>query len=135
MGYLDEHYEKEKQKYSELAEAGSEAFIAYYKERFPDRYKILFEAEEKIEKLRQYGDRELFVVQSGWNGDARLWWRHDNRGYTVDLQFAQTYTKAEMIKWLLKGFKASDKIWSYTHVMDSAIKVSHSQFTNPKYLI
>ena len=135
MKHIHEHYAKERLKYADLAEEGAESFIAYYRETFPENYEALYGAELKMAKLRQYDDKELFVVQSGWNGDSRLWWRLKNRGYTVDLNSAQTYTKKEMIDWLQRDFRDTDRIWSHTHVMDSAIKVSHSQFTNPKFSI
>lgn len=37
----EEHYDMMREDYKDLAEVGAESFIAYYREKFPENYKIL----------------------------------------------------------------------------------------------
>jgi hypothetical protein len=40
---------------------------------------------------------KLYYIQSGWDGNAMLWWRPDAKGYTSNIEEAGRYPAERML--------------------------------------
>lgn len=61
-------------------------------------------------------NKELFYVQTlGYCGNACFWWKHNNKGYTVDIRQAKKFTKQEIINRNLLN-NQEYTIWSCEYI-------------------
>jgi len=58
---------------------------------------------------------ELYYIQNGWVGDARLWWRPNSKGYTIRINEAGKYTKEEALK-IINNRPIEDCAWLCSYV-------------------
>ena len=90
---------------------------------------------ERVNKISKFPDDELFYIQNGFVGNSILWWALQDRGYTSDIDRAQTYTKAEVLKYFLNNSDRQDKIWCASHVQQHIKKHVEHQYLDSQYKI
>ena len=81
----------------------------------------------KINKIRK--EDKQFYIQSGWVGNAILWWGIDSKGYTTEIDKAGRYTYEEAKKIIQRP---DDKAWECKHV-DECLK-AHKRIIDGQYL-
>jgi hypothetical protein len=98
----------------------------------------LIEDKERFEtrktKMQSYLETDMFYIQNGYVGNSILWWALNGSGYTTDLNKAQKYSKAEVIKRFVGG-RSEDKIWLSSHVEQNIRTHVDSQYLDGKYKV
>jgi hypothetical protein len=86
------------------------------------RYELeeVLRKERRVIELNKLPDDEMFYVQDSRNyvGNSVLWWGLGSSGYVTQLDKAQKYTKAEILKDFSNG-RETDIIWRANHVEDN----------------
>ena len=72
---------------------------------------------------------KLYYIQSGYVGNAILWWALESKGYTTEIIKASKFTKEEA-KEIIK--RPQDIAWECNHV-DKTIK-AHKTVIDVQYL-
>ncbi len=83
-------------------------------------------------KIMLFPENELFYVQNGYVGNSVSWWRLENKGYTCDLNYAQKYTRAEILKNFIPG-RHEDRIWAASHVEKHIRQHVDGQYLDNKF--
>lgn len=70
-----------------------------------------------VEINKVIGDQsdDLYYIQSGYVGNAMLWWAQDSRGYTTHFEKAGKFTKKEAIS-NINNKPREDSAWLCSHV-------------------
>ena len=98
--------------------------------------KMIAEIEEALEREPQ-SDEELYYIQTGYVGNAILWWADNSNGYTAHFLKAGKYTKEETMKILNNG-PNQDCGWLCSHVdnhVEAHVMTVESGFLNRDYQI
>jgi len=91
--------------------------------------------EEETEKLNKFPDGTYFYVQSGYVGNCVMWWAKGNRGYQVDIEKAEMYTKDEILNDFIKAGRKDETIWECSHVDANIQKYVDAQYLEAKFKI
>ncbi len=72
---------------------------------------------------------KMYYIQTGYVGNAILWWAEDSHGYTTDFTKAGRYTKGEA-KVIIQ--RPQDIAWECSHVDNC--KKAHKLIIDSQYL-
>lgn len=73
-------------------------------------------AGELLEALEDESD-DLYYIQTGYVGNAILWWAENSKGYTAHFLKAGKYTKKQAMNII--NDKPQDRAWLCSHVDDN----------------
>ncbi len=74
-------------------------------------------------------EEKMYYIQTGYVGNAILWWGENSRGYTTDFTKAGKYTEEEA-KGIIK--RPQDVAWECSHVDNC--KEAHRLIIDGQYL-
>lgn len=74
-------------------------------------------------------EEKMYYIQSGYVGNAILWWAKDSKGYTTEINKAGKYTK-ERAKEIIQT--PQHKAWECNHI-DKTI-AAHKHTIDAQYL-
>ncbi len=89
--------------------------------------------EERLLKVMQFPETEMFYVQKGYVGNSCYWWGLGNCGYTTDLNKAEKYTREDILKYFI-GRSDENKIWAASHVEERVSRQVDSQHLDYKFV-
>lgn len=78
---------------------------------------------------------KTYYIQTGYVGNAILWWGKESKGYTTDIEEAGVYTHQQAMRIIQRD---QDKAWLCEHVDNCTAahkKIIDSQYLNPELRI
>jgi hypothetical protein len=75
---------------------------------------------------------KMYYIQSGYIGNACLWWAIDSKGYTTEIEKAGKFSKEEAKKIINRP---QDKAWECSHIdncLEARKTIIDCQYLNHK---
>lgn len=95
------------------------------------------EKQSKVKTIKKFPENSMFYVQrhsNGYVGNSILLWKIEGKGYTINPDNAQKYTRQEIIDDFI--FKGSDEIfWEANHFESKISKHVDSQHLSVDYRV